>query len=268
MKSLIISPQAGFANRLRTICSAKILGNLLCRKVYHYWVEDEVKSLREHVNEMKAISMSYLFDTDIPLWDGKEIDMCFSEWVEGDGWFLDQSTAIRKLKTKSIQQFTTVDEVINCDAETILIESSIELVIPGYENWEEAMIKTYQESFKLTPLWQSVYDTLPQFDWGISIRRGDFLLLFPETEQPFGEIVNQINSLDGSKFITGDDPQFISEVRKATKSFIKIEDFIHDTDFTFVQFLLLAKCKQTMGTKKSAFIKQASLYGDNKYSEL
>src|SRR5579863_578541 len=41
MKKLIISPQAGLGNRLRALCSAKVLGRFLDREVFHYWVKDK-----------------------------------------------------------------------------------------------------------------------------------------------------------------------------------------------------------------------------------
>jgi hypothetical protein len=267
MKSLIISPQAGFANRLRSICSAKVIGDLLGRKVYHYWVEDEIKSRLEHVNQMKSITMESIFDSDIPRWNGEEVDMCFSEWMELDGWFMEQSTAIRKLQPKMIKRFTAIDEVLKCTDDVILIETSNELTL-NIPTWDDMMYKVYQQSFNLVDQWKKVYNNLPEFDCGISIRRRDFLQLYPESIQSFEYVVNHINSLKGSKFITGDDPQFTSEVRKNTNSFIRLEDFDRAVDFTIMQFLVLSKCKQTYGTKNSSYIKQASIYGGNKYQEL
>jgi hypothetical protein len=267
MKSLIISPQAGFANRLRALCSAKIIGDMLGRKVYHYWVEDEIKSGLEHVNQMKSISMESIFDSDIPRWNGGEVDMCFSEWVEFDGWYTEQSTAIRKLRPKTIKKFTSIDEVLKCDDDVILIETTIELSL-NISIWEDLMHKTYQQSFKLIDEWQKVYDNLPEFDCGISIRRGDFFHFYPESIQSIEYVVESINSLKGSKFITGDDSQFISEVRRKTNSVIQLSDFDRSIEFTIAHFLMLSKCKHTYGTKNSSYVKQASIYGGNKNQEL
>jgi hypothetical protein len=267
MKSLIISPQAGFANRLRALCSAKIIGDILGRKVYHYWVEDEIKSGIEHVNQMKSISMENIFDSDIPRWNGEEVDVCFSEWIEFDGWFAEQSTAIRKLQPKIVKRFTSINEILKCDDEVILIETSTELDL-NIPTWEDMMHKTYQQSFKLVNEWQKVYDNLPEFDFGISIRRGDFFHFYPESIQSFEYIVDRINSLKGSKFITGDDAQFTLDVKRKTNSLIQLVNFERSIDFTIAQFLMLSKCKQTYGTKNSSYVKQASLYGGNTYQEL
>jgi hypothetical protein len=157
--------------------------------------------------------------------------------------------------------------VLKCDDDVILIETTIELSL-NISIWEDLMHKTYQQSFKLIDEWQKVYDNLPEFDCGISIRRGDFFHFYPESIQSIEYVVESINSLKGSKFITGDDSQFISEVRRKTNSVIQLSDFDRSIEFTIAHFLMLSKCKHTYGTKNSSYVKQASIYGGNKNQEL
>ena len=144
MKKLIISPQAGFGNRIRTLCAARVFGAIIDREVYHYWERDELISLLPHVNQMKSITPDYIFDLKIPKWKGGQPDVAFSEWSPETGWFREQSTAIQHLKPKRIEVIESIDQIIDCKDEVILIETSQILMIDRFETeWDRLMIQAY-----------------------------------------------------------------------------------------------------------------------------
>jgi len=269
MKVLIISPQAGFGNRLRALCSAKILGEITGREVFHYWIEDEISSKLDHVNEMKSIDPTYLFDLKIPKWNGGSPDIAFSEWIPGNYWYHEQSTAIRKLNPKRVEILDNIKKVIECEDDVILIETSIELKIDRLETvYDNLMSDTYTKFFSLNKKWEEVYENIPVFDWGISIRKGDFVQLYPEADTSEIQAINRINSLHGSKFITSDDINFINSVRTVTFNWICTIPNLKPIEQTVYQFLTISKCKSVMGTRGSSFSRQAALFGNKKYVEL
>lgn len=269
MKSIIISPQAGFANRLRSMCSAKIVADICGRDLYHYWVEDEHKSGLEHVNQVKGIDPSFIFDLQIPKWEGDSPDICFTEWTFNEHWYSEQSTAIRKLKPKVIKKFTSIEEILNCEDEVILIETSHELRIPSIDwKFESMMSMIYQKTFLLNDRWASIYENIPFFDYGISIRRGDFLHFFPETNQPIDYIQSLIDSLKGSKYITSDDLSYKQELQSKCSIALDCIKMDSGIEQTILQFLVLSKSKNVLGTQKSSFPKQAALFRGSKYEEI
>lgn len=266
MSELIISPQAGFGNRMRSLVSAKILGDYLNRKVYHYWVLDDRIGNTSHVNEMKAITPEYFFNLNIPVYNKSKIDICYSEWVEGDYWWYTQSTAQSKLKCNNIQKINCIKDIESCLDESILIETSHCLIpnkLSAYSN--ELISAAYKKNFILNSRWQKIYESLPTYDWGISIRRGEFLYYFPDEAVSLDTAVDKINNLRGSKIIFSDDFEFRNNIRNMTKSYSGIDDSIKGVDSYFIQFLTLSKCKNILNTNKSSFGEQAALFGNSNY---
>jgi hypothetical protein len=126
----------------------------------------------------------------------------------------------------------------------------------------------YKKTFKLNPRWQYIYNNLPSFDYGIAIRRGDFLDYFPgDHHKSIDSICSKISNIEGSKYIVSDDNNYKKEIKERTQI---LADFNLDNplDMAMLDFLILAKCKKVIGTKGSSFAKQASLFGNNNYETL
>jgi hypothetical protein len=272
MKSLIISPQAGFGNRLRALCSARVFGALTGRQVFHYWVRDDEKSHVGHVNDMKDIDPSHLFDLRIPLYQGDSALVCFSEWMPGDFWRREQSTAQSRLRCERTVKLDDPRQIAECDAETILVETSLELQLEhAREFWRVMMTEVYKKNFVLNSRWYRIYLNLPSFDWGVSVRRGNFLAYHPEADQGAEAIAEKINALSGQKVIFSDDQAFQMELRKLTGSPFglgEIDSGLIGVDNYFCQFLTLSKCRRILGTAGSSFPEQASVFGGTLYKPL
>lgn len=266
MKKLIISPQAGFGNRMRSLVSAKILADYLDRELYHYWVLDERMGNIPHVNEMKLITPDYFFGNSIPLYTGDSTDICYSEWTDGDYWWYSQSTAQSKLKCNKVKKLFDLKEVENSIEDAILIESSHSVIPEKLQKFSQQLItETYKKYFTLNDRWQSIYNSLPYYDWGISIRRGDFFYYFPESIVSIEKAVNIIENLNGTKIIFSDDIEFRNQVRKITNCYSSLDDSLKGIDSYFAQFLTLSKCKNILNTNKSSFGEQAALFGGSNY---
>src|SRR3984957_20371885 len=129
---------------------------------------------------MKRIDPSYFFDFGIPLFDGREIDTCFTEWEPGDRWYEGQSTAQSKLKCANIRKLSDIQEIVDCKSDTILIETSLELQLPNVgDSWDAMMTEVYKAYFPLNARWTACRDSAPVFDIGFAIRRGDFIAFNP-----------------------------------------------------------------------------------------
>jgi len=272
LRKLIISPQAGFGNRLRALCAAKVFGTLLGRKVFHYWVKDDERSHVSHVNDMKDIDPSYMFELNIPLFDGESADACFTEWMPGDFWYREQSTAQKRLRCGNTIRLTGAYQIAKCQYDTVLVETSHALQVSGnIEFWNAMMTDVYRKYFILNARWTKIYDNLPSFDYGISIRRSNFLTYNPEAGVEAELIASKINKYKGSKVIFSDDKTYQNELRIIASSPFGINDTesgLYGIDNYICQFLVLSKCKCILGTSKSSFPEQASVFGGTFYEPI
>ena len=272
MRKLVISPQAGLGNRLRALCSAKAFGQMIGRDVYHFWVNDPVlianaTELRcDHVNEVKSIDPSYFFDLKIPLFDGDRVDCCFTEWMPGDGWYDVQSTAQSRLQCDHITRLGNIQEIVDCEDEVILLETSMETHLAGATGFRrELMANTYRAYFHLRPAWRSFFDSVPHFDNGIAVRRGDLIQYVPTADVSLEKMCDFIDQLKGTKILFSDDAEYLNELRARTNCLMDvqtIQDGRLGIDRAFSQFIVLSKCRKVFGTKHSSFAEQASLFGD------
>lgn len=266
MKKIIISPQAGFGNRMRSLVSSKVLGDYLNREVYHYWILDDRSGNTTHVNQMKAITPEYIFDIKIPLYNQDGVDICYSEWLEGDYWWFAQSTAQSKLKCNAIKKLHHAKEIESCDEDSILIESSHSLIPEKLDNFSNQIITaTYKKYFKLNDRWKKIYDSLPTYEWGIHVRKGDFLFHFPKEDVSMEQASNAIKKLDGSKIIFSDDLEFRDQLREQSFCYSSIDNCLKGVDSCIIDFLTLSKCKNILNTNKSSFGEQAALFGGSNY---
>jgi hypothetical protein len=265
MKKLIISPQAGFGNRIRSLCSAAVLGSILDREVFHYWIRDPVRSDLGHVNDMKCIDPSYIFDLKIPIFDGKEVDICFTEWTIGDYWYGQQSTAQSSLLIKKSERIIDIEQISQCHDDIILIETSHSLEMPSLHHfWNAMMHSIYKSHFPLNARWQQIMDNLPKYNYGISVRRGDFLIHNRDCDFSCQDIAFEVSKLRGSKIIFSDDLGYQNSLRELTNcpmSLDLIAGQVDNSDVYIAQFLLLSNSDVVVGTRGSSFTEQAATFG-------
>lgn len=268
MKKLIISPQAGFGNRMRALCSGILLGKFLNREVYHYWVSDFPNSNIGYINELKSINFDYIFEPIIPIWDGSHINLCLSEWLPGDGWYYSQSTAQSRLQFDRVVKLSSIEDIINCEEESILLETSLIYKIGSIiDFWDHLMIDVYKKNFTIKKKWLDIIDNIPSYKNGIWIRRGDFLSHFSEANIEYNFLIDYINNISGSKIILSDDKEYRDRVRASTSS---LSDYLEmsNVDKSIVDFFILSRSDNVYGTTLSSFAKQAALFGNKPYFEI
>lgn len=241
----------------------KFIGDYLNREVYHYWIEDNNLSHVEHVNDMKRINPSYVFDMTIPQYQDKDIDVCYSEWLPGDFWHQQQCTGQYYLNCKFIKKLNSLEEIKKDNSETILIETSNPLFPSNLEDSIELILSKGYENLKLNNKWKNIYFNLAKYDFGVAIRRGNFLHYHPEANKSLDEIYSKLQSYSGSKIIFSDDIDFRNQLRD--KLFCYNDVGLSGLDNYLLQFFTLSKCKNIISTLNSSFGKQASLYGSNNY---
>ena len=159
-KILIISPNGGFGNRLRTLCSGLVLGKYLNRKVYHVWFNQEIIDKNNmlylsdipNVLDMQKISFGDIFDEkyyqSMPL--DIKIDICFSEWLSNYYWYQTQSFGYRNFGNNCEINIinNNADMLLNCDHNVILLETGHIVKLSKYSYcWENEMENMYKNHF-------------------------------------------------------------------------------------------------------------------------
>jgi hypothetical protein len=284
-KLLIVSPQGGFGNRLRTLCSALVLGKYLNRKVYHLWINQEITDKKNkhsishlsnisNVLDMQKISFSNIFDekyyqlmpSDI------KIDICFSEWLSSDYWFQYQSSGYRNFGNNCdiIHIGDNADMLLNCNHNVILLETSHIVKLSKYNKcWENEIENMYKSHFHFLEKYRNRFTQ--NIDVGISIRCLQlFLVYFPESYVKEDDIIvwiNKIKSSGKSVIIFSDDENVRKHIQNSTC-------FFNDFDRTglckyeegIIEFMILSQnCKHIYGTCKSSFAEEAAKFGSKKY---
>lgn len=276
MKSLIISPSAGMCNRLRTICSAIVLGEYLNRRIYHAWfIETDnnfIAHHQPHVKDMQSISLDNLFITQLEMVD-KDIlvDNCYTEWLSGEYWNKYQSIAQRNLKVKNPFKkiHTNVDVLLDDESDVILIETSLELYLSKYKDeWENKMVEAYQKYFTPLPKYYNIITNLPPKDIAIHMRRTDHLWYVKEANYNLDDVIEWIKKMNGDKVVLCDDldaKKYVCE-KLGISSDIDVGKELSRWEIAFIEFLYMAyKCKKIYGTIGSSFSKQASLLNNVPY---
>jgi hypothetical protein len=191
--------------------------------------------------------------------------------MPGDYWHQYQSTAQKQLKIGRTQRLTSINDILQCEDDVILIETSHALQLEGstQSEWNLRMSQCYNRNFVLNEEWELIFQSLPNFDFGVSIRRGEFLSYFPESNTDIVEAARRINELKGSKIIFSDDEEFRRQLCEAIKNHFQINrEGLLAIDHVMLQFLTLSKCKYVLGTKDSSFPFQASLFRNSNYQSI
>jgi hypothetical protein len=280
MKTLIVSPQAGMCNRFRVLCSAILLARLSGRKLYHCWEQEAPHVIdMDIIRQMRESTWGTFFveDSVIPFLSVDEstgIDRVFSEWGPGDFWYATQSSAIRRCSWSGEVHIErcSADSILNCAAETVLLETSLSLRPSSCATaeFEQALSDIYKQHFKPLPIFRDIVDQFARHCpyVGIHIRRTDLLRYIRAADinaENWGKIIRRHVSLSEAPYICSDDEAFAAAVSGGLPeySIVPVDQTLsHTPKFqAFVEFLCLAKAARIYGTVGSGFSKEAARFG-------
>lgn len=261
-KILIISPQAGFGNRLRALCSGIAVGLREKRDIYYLW---------EGYNPNVVINMNKLdhfFDMTIKETseiEFPEIDEILTEWMPGEAWYNSQSEGQKKWPNcKNIKR---ISNTFNGEKDKILIETSLRLNVS-----DEEMVNVYQHFFKPKDCYVNYVKRFKDADVGISIRRGVYLYYFPQYNFTVEQYENWMisNFREGTTiYLFSCDWNFrdLLKSKLADKfSFVNIALELERWEVAFIEFLILSyKCDKIYGTPGSSFCEEAGLFGGKRH---
>jgi len=274
-KILILSPTAGFGNRLRSICGALLLSYMSGRKLYVVWDKEEVNQNDiDSISNVKKTGLNDYFSEikDCESLKGASIpDICYSEWLPGEFWYNKQSSNQKKLKPLKTTRYTSSCDLLNDSSNIILLETSyvIKSEHTDEKTWKTILTSIYKNNFRVLDDYQDVLN-IKGYDVGISIRRGEFLKIYPETNQTLEDISSWIiKSFRGlNVVIFSDDHEFRDKVRQITG--FTSNPVVNDISWEkgFMEFLILSNCGKVYGTKFSSFSEEAALFGDKQFNIL
>ena len=234
-KWLIISPQAGFGNRLRAMCSGILLAKKLGRKPVHAWLpeseeEEVVRHTKvEHLRQtcMRGWTDYFVAHQKVPAIDYETVRRecktikCYTEWMPGEFWYAAQSRCQRHLAGLGV----TVDVVRlgedatslvlkDSDAPYLLLETSLSVRASGdvgeqktkatedtraKKRYERKLSRVYRKYFAPNKVFTDIMATLVDVPVGLSIRRGEFLQYFPAANVSEDALVAQLTPIIGAR---------------------------------------------------------------------
>ena len=259
-KILIISPQAGFGNRLRAMASGLAIALREKYTPYYLW---------ENIESGPIINMKHyrdFFEEIIPEASSNiVVEEVLSEWIPGDGWYYVQNGGQKKMNCANIRK---IRDVFQSDKNVILLETSLQLNVS-----DEEMINAYKLFFKPRNKFIDILNIIPNLDIGISIRRGNLLDYYLEARQSKEDIISWINlKFQGSMIIFSDDWEFRDDIKNniINNTFYEHNLTLEKWEISFIEFLILAyKCNKIYGTPMSSFAEEAGKFGGrNHYSKI
>lgn len=278
-KLLVVAPQAGFGNRMRALCSGIVLARYLQREVRHLWLPEENATQLSpfpHVAAIQNTSFESLFQAT-PLLPRanftQKATSCYGEWGIGSYWHQYQGSGWRHIGGEGCafnSIATDATALLTDDSDIILLETSHVVMLPACaEQWSAAMTAVYQELF-VPRLEYTARLPTPTPRVGVSLRRGEFLIYFPEARQEEAALRAwwlALVATEGSDqvMLFSDDYRLRDELRHASNSSC---DIIRGEANGFVEFLALSRCAQVYGTPSSSFAVQAALFGGGRYNAI
>lgn len=264
-KTMIIAPNAGFCNRIRTMVSAIYLAEKLNMNIEHLWIGTKFRCSDPNIQKAHDKSLEHFFEERVKRCDYKtianEVNRVYTEWLPSNNpyaWYNFQCYGQQLLQPTVISELVLVNEQMDA-SENFLIETSF---INNLEITKEDKYKIYNKYFiprhhfldRITNLNEIDENTI-----GIHIIKKEFE----------DEIIKRwLTSIDNKVLLFSDDKQYTEEMRTFLKThFIPIIPSIND-DNDYLEFLLLSKCKVIYGTDKSLFAEEASYFGGCEYIPL
>jgi hypothetical protein len=212
-KWLVISPQAGFENRVRAMCSGILLAKQLGRTPVHAWLPERDDDVVTHTEIERvrntrtrgwndyfvATKKMRQFDVESLRRECKTIT-CYTEWMPGDFWYPAQSRCQRHLEALGVviqrarlkEDATSVmlaRETTSNDDTYLLLETSLSVRATkrtderksarnhrqdSEKRYERKLTRVYQKYFRPTKEFTNILSTFANVPCGVRIHRGDF----------------------------------------------------------------------------------------------
>ena len=273
---VVISPTAGFGNRIRAMCSAAIIAKRMKAKLVHCWDGGKYDcgnhSRLPSTQGYHDRGFEFFFKRDyIPRYDPEvyeKPEICFTEWNDPRNIW----TPIRDYGRRTINppytlqqdQLLASEQLPKC---SILLETSIAISKAS----EIEISQTYQALFKPQDRFTEMVPILPPKTTALHVRRGDFLWYFGSTNVADDILLRYVQSFDDPVLIFSDDAALKEKLQAAVKVqpnvILPTEGLCHEEQ-AFVEFLTMASAAQVIGTEGSSFSKEASLFGAKPYYSL
>ena len=295
-KTLIIAPNGGFANRLRTMVSAIHLAKKLDVNIEHLWIGTPYKCAFKHIQYIHDKSFEYFFKQSINRCDYKimmqSVNKVYTEWMQQDEWYDYQSYGQKLLQPSILSKLDLVNEDMDV-TENFLIETTYinNLTISKEEKTQiystyfvpkdeflvrinildrECNVAEKERSEGADPEKRMV-ETSAKYSnntIGIGIRRGDFLYIYPENIVDDNLLIAWLVSIELPVLFVSDDIEYETRMRQHLKHPVIPIFEAEDVDKGFLQFLLLSKCSKIYGTLASSFYEEAAIFGGVDYMPL
>jgi len=248
-KFLIMSPQAGFGNRLRSLASGILLALQTNRTFRYVWEDTNEMINLKHFKDYFEETI-FIYDKD-----NVKLNSVYSEWKPEDYWYQKQSGGQRKFNFNNVLP-VNLNLIKNDTSDIILIETSNQLIS------DEELYQIYKTYFIPKEKYKNILNTIPEIETCLSIRRGNLLQYFPDSNQSFEELSKWIISSQFKQMVIfSDDHKFRDNLREIFPQ-ISIELNLEPFEVAFMEFLIMAfKCKTIYGTPHSSFSEQASIFG-------
>lgn len=265
-KYLIISPHAGFGNRIQALAAGILLAKQTNRIPLHYWVAN--KENTQHYQDIDKSNFTDFFapNDNFRLADVSHVDLTLTEWLQGDYWYESQSRAQKNIISKEVKKIgTNLDAIVNeySSKQYILLETSLCCKLSSSDL---KLDEIYIEYFQINEKYTKLLELIPTIPIGINIHRGDLLHYFPEANQNPEDIEDWLAALVESHdiksiFITSDNKVFQQEFTNSLKQYADLNFISLSHTDTCLNFLILAsKCQSIYGTPCDILTEQAGLF--------
>lgn len=269
-KILVIAPNGGFGNRIRTMVSAIYLADKLNMNLEHLWIGTPWVCSFSHIQYIHDKSFEYFFKPLIRRCDYEvmksQIHKSYSEWGEPRFyWHQFQSYGQKLLDITRTHDLSLVSEAMDT-TEHFLIESSY---IQNLSITRNDKTHIYKKYFIPHDIFSNELNVVPLNTIGISFRIKDFYCYFPDSKIQNEVLIKWLSSINSPVILFSDDTNYQLEMRKYLKTPI-IPNFENNnvTDNDFLQFLQLSKCSKLYGTAMSSFCEEAAYFGGAEYIPL
>jgi hypothetical protein len=269
-------------NRFRALCSALLIGQLSQRTVYHTWKAEPAFEIDyEIVRRMRGLSIDAFFQvsTKLPyssLTPESAVDAVFSEWGPGEYWYPFQCSAISRCNRHHDVRVerTSADAVLACDADTILLETSLALK-PSFmkaKEYDAALSAIYAAHFHPVEKYGRMANQSARGRPFVGVhirRRAKYLKVVPEADiraEDWLALISRHIGVDEKIYICSDDAPFKAHMIKCLKHrpIMTFGDSLDSDPIkkAFVEFLILSKATRIYGTFQSSFSQEAARFGN------
>ena len=267
--TLIIAPNAGFGNRIRTMSSAIYLADKLNMNLQHLWIGTKNNCMFSHEQNIHDKSFEYFFKPMIKRCDyitmKNKLNKVYTEWSPGSYWHQFQSYGQKLLDTTITHDLSLVNEAMDT-SENFLIETTYIKNLTITINDKVHIYKTY---FIPHDRFLNELSIIPENTIGISFRIKDFYCYFPDSKIQNEILIKWLSNINYPVILFSDDTNYQLEMRKYLQIPI-IPNFENNSasDNDFLTFLQLSKCSTLYGTAMSSFCEEAAYFGGVEYIPL